>query len=256
MSKKRMIKPEFFSSQGTSIASLPARLLYIAMWTEADDHGVGPGLPLTLLAHAFPFDQEEEYAKVKNFPHIAENISDAYGVIWYRVGGRDYYYIPSWTDHQQLLRPAAPKNPFPDAAYSFLYGSEVNFSEDMEFIAAPVAKKTRGKSPIGYTPEFERFWSAFPKKAGKDDAYHKWIAVLQSSPDVSPEDLIAGAERYSRLDSRVIEAREKGEWKYVKMAQGWLTDGRWKDEYPDPIRSQETRPEVDRPPTPGWMKAE
>ena len=39
MPRIRTIKPEFWDSPGTASASLRIRLLFIAMWNWADDHG-------------------------------------------------------------------------------------------------------------------------------------------------------------------------------------------------------------------------
>lgn len=81
-----------------------------------------------------------------------------------------------------------------------------------------------------YPDDFEAFWKAYPKKAGKIAAFKSWKDAKRKA---SAEDIIAGAERYANDPNRSPE--------YTKNAQGWLNDGRWMDE-PLPPRNQQPRP--------------
>lgn len=80
-----------------------------------------------------------------------------------------------------------------------------------------------------YSPEFERFWSAYPKREGgnpKKGAWKKWQARVRNGAE--PEELIAGAERYARY----VEAKGDGGTEYVKMAQTFLGPAEhWREEY-------------------------
>ena len=58
MPRIRSIKPEFWDSPSTASASLRVRLLFIAMWNWADDHGRGTANASQVLSFAFPNDAE------------------------------------------------------------------------------------------------------------------------------------------------------------------------------------------------------
>jgi uncharacterized protein YdaU (DUF1376 family) len=69
---------------------------------------------------------------------------------------------------------------------------------------------------------FERFWSAYPKKVGKDAARKRFE---QRKPDVDMLDLMLGAiARQATTDQWV---REGGQ--YIPNPATWLSQGRWMD---------------------------
>jgi hypothetical protein len=72
-----------------------------------------------------------------------------------------------------------------------------------------------------YSAEFEAFWAAYPVKKGKDGAYRSWKKVRKRG--IANDVLIAGARAYAADRNRDPEK--------TKFAQGWLSDGRWEDDY-------------------------
>jgi uncharacterized protein YdaU (DUF1376 family) len=65
---------------------------------------------------------------------------------------------------------------------------------------------------------FDQFWNAFADKRGRDGAERVWN---RKRLDNVADEVIAGAKAY-------VKSRGN-ERKYWKQAQGWLNDGRWKD---------------------------
>lgn len=112
MPRIRTIKPEFWDSPSTASASLRVRLLFIAMWNWADDHGRGTANASQVLSFAFPNDAELP-SLVAEAPRIYTEIRGSFGVVFYEVDGRRFYAIPSWNDHQKNERKAASKYPPP-----------------------------------------------------------------------------------------------------------------------------------------------
>lgn len=112
MPRIRSIKPEFWDSPSTASASLRVRLLFIAMWNWADDHGRGTANASQVLSFAFPNDAELP-SLVAEAPRIYTEIRGSFGVVFYEVDGRRFYAIPSWNDHQKNERKAASKYPPP-----------------------------------------------------------------------------------------------------------------------------------------------
>lgn len=112
MPRIRSIKPEFWDSPSTASASLRVRLLFIAMWNWADDHGRGTANASQVLSFAFPNDAELP-SLVAEAPRVYAEVSAAFGVVFYEADGRRFYAIPSWNDHQKNERKAASKYPPP-----------------------------------------------------------------------------------------------------------------------------------------------
>jgi hypothetical protein len=77
-----------------------------------------------------------------------------------------------------------------------------------------------------YPEGFEKFWEAFGYKKGKGGAFSSWDKL---KPNEALTDTIVAAASKEAL------AREKTikQGNTPKMAQGWLTERRWEDDYED-----------------------
>jgi hypothetical protein len=107
----RTIKPEFWSSPGQRGRDPWARLLYIAMWNWADDHGVGTANPRELMGFAFPHDEDMTLGE---FRRILGEVRRGFGVEFYEVDGRPYYSIPTWEKHQKIDKRSGRRYPCPE----------------------------------------------------------------------------------------------------------------------------------------------
>ena len=107
MARIRTIKPEFFTSEDIVGLSPLARLLYIALWCEADREGRLVWKPRTMKLRYFPADSCDIDAL------CAEIVSQ--GLV--KLYGDGLAYIPSFTEHQHLNpREAVSSLPAPDAS--------------------------------------------------------------------------------------------------------------------------------------------
>lgn len=116
MARIRTIKPEFWDSPSVASASPWARLLFIAMWNWADDHGRGTANLKELEGFAFPNDTEfcGSSGNTVHFRDLVAEVADAFGVVFYTVDGRPYFEIPSWDRHQRNERRSkTSKHPSP-----------------------------------------------------------------------------------------------------------------------------------------------
>lgn len=141
MARIRTFKPEFFRSPDTAKASPRARLLYMAMWSWADDEGVGETNIYGLLGFAFP---DSDNLTVEDLQSLLKEIRGSYGVLFYECRGRFYYAIPSWDSHQKTERRAKARFPKPDdpeAVPDLRFGT----SEDLRGNSL----QTEGRSPLG-----------------------------------------------------------------------------------------------------------
>lgn len=92
MSRIRTIKPEFFTSEDITRLTPLARLLYIAVWCEADREGRLKWKPQTFKLRYFPGDK----CAIESL--CAELISARLVVLY----GEDLAYVPSFGLHQHI----------------------------------------------------------------------------------------------------------------------------------------------------------
>ena len=73
-----------------------------------------------------------------------------------------------------------------------------------------------------YSPEFEKWWSFYPKKVGKRQAFKTWekMKVLQ---EIGLEELIAITRKFARSDAGRAGA-------FCPYPATWLSRGQWEDE--------------------------
>lgn len=96
------------------------------------------------------------------------------------------------------------------------------------------------KGPPTPEPEgFGEFWSAYPKKVGKQAAIKAYAKAVKAG--AKPADLLAAAQLYA-MDCRTLEDPH-----FIKHPSGWLNDGRWTDERAQP---QTLPPDISTPPPP------
>lgn len=106
MARIRTIKPEFFTSEDIVGLSPLTRLLYIAIWCEADKEGRLVWKPMTFKLRYFPADNCDIQAM------CAEIVSAGLVVLY----GTGYAYVPAFKAHQHINpRETASQLPEPDA---------------------------------------------------------------------------------------------------------------------------------------------
>jgi len=98
----------------------------------------------------------------------------------------------------------------------------------------------RAKKQKGYSPEFEKFWQAWPGRGDASDPKKPAGMIFERhvKNGADPEDMIAGA--------RTLAAKQKAsgaEPRFNPMAQTWINQERWQDETPRSSEGEMTRAE-------------
>jgi hypothetical protein len=70
-----------------------------------------------------------------------------------------------------------------------------------------------------YDDEFSRFWSIYPRKVGKYNAYRSWKKAIK---DLSVDDLVVSTKNFA-------QSVQQTEEKYIPHAQTWLNGKRYLD---------------------------
>ena len=92
MARIRTIKPEFFTSEDIVSLSPMARLLYVALWCEADREGRLVWKPKTFKLRYLPADDCDVTALCDEI--VARGLVKLYG--------DGLAYVPAFADHQHI----------------------------------------------------------------------------------------------------------------------------------------------------------
>ncbi len=104
--------------------------------------------------------------------------------------------------------------------------------------SAPSKERTTRTHAFGLIPGFQKFWSSYPNKKGKDAAWKVW---KKRKPDAALTDRIV--EAIERQKSWPAWTKDGGQ--FIPHPSTWLNQGRWDDEeadvlmrgaYPQPVR--------------------
>lgn len=112
MARKRMIDPNIWQSEDFNSLSLMGRLLFIGMFSNADDEGRGIANPVFLRSIVFPYD---ENIKGADIDEILAEISEKMSVDIYSCDGKRYYQLTNWDKWQKVDKPKPSLFPAPDA---------------------------------------------------------------------------------------------------------------------------------------------
>lgn len=210
MARIRTIKPEFFTSEDIVNLSALARLLYIALWCEADREGRMAWKPKTFKMRYFPADS-------CSIEKLCDELLDANLVVQY--GG--YAFIPAFHAHQHINpREAASQLPEP----------EIDALPTRAPRVSDVQVGREGKGREGDTrvdadcqPDgFETVYKAYPKKVGKPAAQKAWKAAKIKADEIPA--ILADIENRSQSNDWL-----KNNGQFVPNPATYLNQRRWED---------------------------
>ncbi|GAA3078101.1 hypothetical protein [Streptosporangium carneum] len=106
MPRIRSVKPEFWSDRKLARQhSRDARLLYIALWNQADEHGRVLGDPRWIKGNCLPYDDDIDDQAIKSL--LGELIASG-RVQPYVVEDDPYLFLPKLAKHQRLEAAKVP----------------------------------------------------------------------------------------------------------------------------------------------------
>lgn len=108
MARKRMIDPSIWQSEDFGKLSNLAKIVFIGLFSLADDEGRGRANPMYLKSNLFPYNEDMRSADIeKALLEISSNMS----VIFYSCDGSSYYSLLSWYTFQKIEKPTNSKLP-------------------------------------------------------------------------------------------------------------------------------------------------
>lgn len=112
MPRIRSIKPDFFKSEDVAVLPLRARLTWVGLWTQCDDHGRHKDSVRLIKGDVWPLDD----VSLRDIEDDLSILEQHRRLVRYEVDGRKYLAIVNWHAHQAINRPSRPKYPAPPMA--------------------------------------------------------------------------------------------------------------------------------------------
>jgi len=215
MARIRTIKPEFFTSEDIVSLSAMARLLYIALWCEADKEGRLSWKPRTFKMRYLPGDD----CSVED---LCEEIIEA-GLV--ELYGNGLAFIPSFKNHQHI-NPRESESVLPDP-----HEFEENTTRAPRVTDASLTHREEGREGkesktrrVASVDEvgFATFWHAFPNKKAKADALKAWSKL-------KPDDLLQASILKAIESQRQGEEWRKEGGRFIPHPATWINGRRWED---------------------------
>lgn len=240
MPRMRMVKPEFWTDGKIVRVSRDARLLFIGTWNFADcDSGHIEEDALELKMRVFPADS------IDVAPLLDELV--AIGLLErFTFDGVPFLLIPGLRSHQKtdsrwsprcrVCKGDQPSETSPKLTETHASLGELTETHRNSPKLTPVREGRGGEGkgelsiaqPSGSSVyRFDEFWSAYPRKVGKQKARVKYAAAAKRADE---ETIIAGAQRLA-TDPNLPERQ------YIPHPTTWLERDGWEDE-PLPPRQQ------------------
>jgi hypothetical protein len=83
-----------------------------------------------------------------------------------------------------------------------------------------ISKQKKHEVYGDYSPEFEEWWTVYPKHTAKGDAWKAWLQMADHRPP--SKELIPKTKAYA-------SSMKGSNPKWIKLPAGWLRDRRWED---------------------------
>lgn len=210
----RIIKESAFSSDKIASLSDFEFRLWIGLITQADDTGRGDARPAIIKGRVFPLRERVTTKDIDAALHAAA----AKGcVTLYTVGGRPYFWFPSWTEHQRI-RDCKPKYPgIEDADDGSIFGvAGAHFNISPQF-AASCGELPQSAALIQSNPiQSESNPNTNPKD--KSGAFERIVSAWNSLP-LGKASTISPARKKS-MSARINEVGEDGVLCAIEKVRG------------------------------------
>jgi len=143
---RRMITPEIWFNEKVGILPDTGRLLFIGIFSNADDDGRLKASAKFLKAHIFPYDDDKTTEQIEELRDKCVQV----GLIrLYKNGTEEFLDIPGWCEHQQIRKDRY--NPSKLPSFKEVQG-QLNQHTDSKREGEPPGQGKRGSSATNRKP--------------------------------------------------------------------------------------------------------
>lgn len=231
-----MIDPGFWQSENMAKLTIRQRLLFIGLFSNADDEGRLGGKPTLIRSIVFPYED----IALKDIETDLKGIQSVGSIIRYNVNGNSYIQITGWSKYQRVDKPRESNIPAfvsseNDNDYKIHSENDSKNDSKNESEGDSCLKENKenklnnnGQSASNdaasagvFDAEFEYWWKPYPRKRGKTEAQKHWRKLRKKG--VPFETLAQARNNYiAEMKGRPSE--------YIMHGSTFLGPGeRWKD---------------------------
>lgn len=217
----RILKESICTSDSVDQLSWFEEVLFYRLIVNCDDYGRFDGRPAIVKNRLFPL---KENLTLKTVSAAINKLASAGLVVLYEFEGKPFLCLPTWNEHQSV-RAKRSKYPAPDDGVKT---SEIICKQtqaDVPVIQSNTKSESLSESNSARDGAFDRFWSVYPKKVGKEAA-RKSFAKVKAPVDT----LIAAVEAQKQSTQWT-----KDNGQYIPNPATWLNQGRWEDVLEAPV---------------------
>lgn len=223
MARKRMIDPNIWQSEDFSKLKTLSKLVFIGLFSNADDYGYGRAKAAYVKSMLFPYDEDIRTTDIeKSLDEIAANMS----IVFYKTNnGNEYYSLKNWSKWQKVDKPSVSVIPPPiEDNLEIIRGTVGEPSENVQRGIPPNKnRKEKEKNKKEYMLKFEKFWSEYPKKVGKPKAE----AAFEK---LNVDDMLLEKMLNAIKIAKNTEQWQNEKGKFIPYPASWLNGRRWEDE--------------------------
>lgn len=240
MARIRSIKPEFWLDRKLArTLSRDARMFYMGLWNQADEHGRAQADPRLLQGQIFPYEDDIDTADIEA---MLGALANAGVVQLYESDGDPYLFLPKLGSHQRLepskvaSKFPAPPEPAPDQPTPVRANESARDADQSEpdgnssALLYVAGSMEHGSSPPGADESaprraterdtgFADFWDAYPRKIARPKALKAWKSALKRA---DRDTIMAGLAKF----------QFKSDPQFIPHPASWLNADRWADEPP------------------------
>jgi len=235
MARRRMIAPEIWESEDFASLSLLARLLFIGLFSNADDEGRGRAKAAFLKSRIFPYD---ENIRISDITKACGEIARHTSIVFYEHDENEYYSFKNWCVWQSISRPTPSRIPPPDEhsmkniedSMKIIEPSMKNIEDSLNVQCKlmPKRKEKKGKEEkekekrARAKERFAEFWSEYPRKVAKAKAEQAWEKFEMTE------------ELFNTVMNALKKQKLSRQWKedggrYIPHPATWINQKRWED---------------------------
>lgn len=214
----RIIKDSIRTSKSINAMTDFQFRLWTYLLTYVDDYGRGSADPELLKGFVLPRRKGVTEATIEKSLQELANIGS---ILLYDVDGESYFCFPNWADHQRIQ---TKKSKFPAPSDGTLKKVTVSHGEsqpESNPIQSESEYKSKSESEENAREDFNKFWSAYPRKAGnKQKAFEAF-----KKAGVPLETLLAAIEIQKQSSQWT-----KDNGQFIPHPTTWLNGKRWEDQ--------------------------
>lgn len=213
----RIIKDSIRTSKSVNTMTDFQFRLWVYLITYVDDYGRGSADPELLKGFVFPRRKGITESTIEK---ALTDLANSGSILLYDVDGESYFCFPNWGDHQRIQ---TKRSKFPAPSDGIIKKSTVSHGEpppESNPIRIQNPNPNPNPNPNTSGSEFEKLWSAYPRKEGKQKARAAFEKI-----DVCLNILLEAIERQKKSPQW-----RKDNGQFIPHLATWLNGKRWEDQ--------------------------